>query len=199
MVHIAEPEFYSKVSERLRECDIILYEGVSGLQSRTLISSYSSITRNSKLGLVSQKEMNLEHVQDKLVHADIGGDEFDENWYQLPICQRWEIKLFAPVVGLYLRFFVTRGMIAKHLKLDDLETREELLNDSFDEVDTLLLDTRDEILTQAIDDCIEFHQPGVSRVGILYGATHMRAVIHHLTTEHGYRPDGGEWIDVFEL
>jgi hypothetical protein len=34
---------------------------------------------------------------------------------------------------------------------------------------------------------------------VVYGARHMRAVVHGLSARYGYRPAGADWLDVFEF
>lgn len=199
MIHIADPKFYSEISARLKNCDVILFEGIRSPKSRRLTKCYLELTKSARLGLVSQSKMDLEHVKERLVHADMEDDCFDEEWAKIPMMQRLLIGLFSPFVGLYLRYLGTRRMLAKHLSIDILETREELLHDDFKSFDELILHKRDMILTKAIDDCIASHSSGTSRIGILYGAAHMCAAIRHLIEAHEYHPEDSEWIEVFEV
>ena len=71
MIHVAQPSFYAEVSKRLPQCDVILYEGVSSKFSKKLTRAYLQLTQNPRLGLISQHDMALSHVKDRLVHADM--------------------------------------------------------------------------------------------------------------------------------
>ena len=199
MVHVAQPEFYACVSERLRRCDHILYEGVRSHKAKRLTQSYLQMTKNPRLGLVSQSQMDLKHCKDRLLHADIQGESFDEQWENLPRRTRILIAFLAPMTGFYLRHFGTMSMLAQHLSLEDMKSRDELLTDSLEDLDGLLLDKRDVILTEAIENCIATSTQDQTCVGVLYGAEHMRAVIWHLTKRHNFYAAKADWIKVFKL
>ena len=79
MLHIAERSFYEEVSSRSKTCDVILYEGVRSRTGHWISSAYLQMIKNPEHGLVT-KEMPLEHVKDRLVHADVDGQKLDEKW-----------------------------------------------------------------------------------------------------------------------
>lgn len=201
MLHIAERSFYEEVSSRLKICDVILYEGVRSRTGHWISSAYLQMIKNPEHGLVSQKEMPLEHVKDRLVHADVDGQKLDEKWGELSFFNRFLLPVLSPLAGYYLRWFGSRKLLARYMKTELQKDREEfLVDDDTIERDKLILDWRDESLIQAIDVQIEkLAQNNNTRIGIVYGAGHMRAVIRHLVSHQQYRPDGSEWLMVFSL
>lgn len=40
MIHLGAPEFYAEVAQRLRQCDLILTEGVGGRRTSVVTLSY---------------------------------------------------------------------------------------------------------------------------------------------------------------
>lgn len=200
MIHVAQPSFYAEVSTRLSQCDVILYEGVSGKLSKKLTRAYLQLTRNPRLGLVGQREMSLDHVKERLVPADIEGAEFDERWKELSFFNRFVLPIGAYFFGLYLRLFGTRNLVARYIDTQMLESREDhLRDDDTQALDEIVLDRRDQHLINVIDAQISELGDGKQTIGIVYGASHMRAVARHLVRNHGCRTLNGEWITVFDL
>lgn len=200
MIHVAQPSFYAEVSKRLSQCDVILYEGLSSKFSKRLTQAYLQLTRNSRLGLVAQHDMTLDHVRDRLVLADIAGADFDEGWKGLSLFNRIVFPVGAPLFGLYLRFFGTRRFMARHINSQMLESRADLLKDADEQaIDDIVLDQRDQHLITVIDAQISELVDTQKTIGIIYGASHMRTVVRHLVRNHGCRTLEGEWITVFDL
>lgn len=199
MVHVAEPAFFQEVSRRLDECDIILHEGVSGHKANRFTKAYLQLVKNRRLGLVAQHQMELMHVSNRMIHVDIEGDEFDQRWAALPLTLRATFALAAPFAGIYLRYFGTKAMLATYLDMDDLQQRRETLDDDLQTFDDLVLDQRDTILIQAIEDWLRSAPTDQKTMGVLFGGAHMRAVIRYLTQRREFRPTNGEWIDVLTL
>ncbi len=199
MVHIAEPQFYEEVLERLLVCDVILFEGVRSPITRRVTQSYMQMVKSKKLNLVSQSTMDTSAIKDRMVLADIKGEEFEAEWRSLPFWERYIVPQLAFFFGIYMRFFATRKMLAQHLSLELVEDREEFMDDRFQSFHELIIDQRDAHLLGVIDEQIESRAGKGECIGIIYGAGHMRSVIHHLSKTHNYRVETGEWMDVFKL
>ncbi|WP_424939375.1 hypothetical protein [Aliiroseovarius sp. S253] len=200
MIHVAQPSFYAEVSKRLSSCDVILCEGISSRYSKRLSRAYLQLTRNPRLGLVAQHEMALDHVKERLVLADIEGALFDESWKGLSFFNRFVLPIAAYFFGLYLRLFGTRRLMASQINSQMLESREDFLKDEdLQAVDDIVLGRRDQHLISVIDDQIAKLDDTNQTIGIVYGASHMRAVARHLVQNHECRIKTGEWITVFDL
>jgi hypothetical protein len=63
----------------------------------------------------------------------------------------------------------------------------------------LILDERDKLLLDALASIHEQRRNEPIEVAVVYGAAHMRAVVHYLSIRFGYRPADADWLDVFEL
>lgn len=200
MVHVADPKFYDEVSEGLDECDLILCEGVKSPTASLLTSAYRYFAGNPRLGLVQQRTMDLSHVQDRLIHADVSGAAFEHRWSQLSFWLRYGIPVIAPFLGLYVRFFGTREFLAKGLRLNLKQSRREVLaEDDEQELKEVLLDWRDQHLLSVLERERIRAANKDAIVGILFGAEHMRAVINYLSRKHRYRPVASNWATVFDL
>lgn len=197
MVHVADKAFYDGVLKRLADCDVVLTEGVRTKTGRFMTASYRYFAKNPKLGFVLQSTMSLDGLKAKIHHADVASGDFSSKWSQLPFWQRFLIPLVAPLYGLYLRFFGTRESIGKRMGLDLHDHGDALLDDSeiMQEMEEVILDWRDQHLIRIIDDYMHSDDDGEKSVGIVFGARHMRAVIHHLH-KSGYRVMGADWLEV---
>jgi hypothetical protein len=103
------------------------------------------------------------------------------------------------VSSLGARFLATRRWLAQFLAMNDLPEGDEILTvDPDDAVEDLILNQRDLRLLDALDDVHAQRAAEPIQVGVLYGAAHLRAVIHKLWAL-GYRPVEGTWLTVFTI
>jgi hypothetical protein len=135
-----------------------------------------------------------------VINADISGADFDDGWRRLPLGERVALYFVVPLVAAFMYFFGTRSLLAKHLQIDDLPSRDEILRgDVLPGFNHLLVDQRDAHLLRVIEDVCEETGPEKRCIGIVYGARHMRAVAGLLMHKLRYRVAGAEWITVFDL
>lgn len=202
MVHIGEQAYYDEVNRRLEKCDLILYEGVKSRSVARLTYAYRSLAKSPRLRLVTQDAMKLDHLADRLVHADVSGDDFESRWSKLGLGLRGAAQLAAPIVGLYWRHLATRQAIATYLGLNLLKSRDEiLLGDNMDAMNEVLVTWRDQHLIEVVEEHRRRYQGRSLSIALVFGAEHMRAVIRHLTRapDPGYRVASSEWMMVFTL
>ncbi len=202
MIHVGSPEFYEEISRRLSTCDLILAEGVKSKRANILTLSYRVINKIRRMDLITQYEgMKVDGFREKIINADMEGRAFDERWSSLPMVLRAQLFIIIPVYVVYLFLFGTRETLAENLALEDLPSADEILleDESFEQLDSLLVDERDRKLIEQIaklyDECSEATQ----RIGIVYGAFHMRGVMAFLMQKLDYRVAKAEWVKVFDL
>lgn len=202
MIHVGSPEFYAEISSLLAQCDLILVEGVRSKKTSPLGYSYNVIKRIRRLELVVQRDaIDLKAFGSKIVSTDMEGGAFETRWSALPIRLRLRLFLLVPIQVVYLFLFANRETIAEQIALEDLPTNEEVLeasDEEWEKLDELLVDERDRIL---IDHLRQLDQnPEESRrIGVLYGARHMRNVIAFLMSQLKYRVAKAEWVTIFDL
>lgn len=201
MLHVGSRSFYAEVRRRLERCDTILIEGVTSRRVSLLFRAYRMAERSRELDLVSQGQaLKLGDLRATLIRADLTTKEFDEQWDRLPIADRLFLALFAPLVLGYMLLVGPQRVLARHLQVDDLPTREEVLltGGPLARSDELIVDRRDARLLELISE-LDQHQPGDSRtIGVVYGAQHMRAVARLLLGRLRYRIAEAEWVTVVE-
>ena len=97
--------------------------------------------------------------------------------------------------------FGSRELFAKYLEVDDLPTREEMavMSGRWERLEDLVVADRDARLVACLDG-IHLHRSAERiDVGVVYGAAHMRAVVHYLSTRYSYFAVDAEWMTVFEF
>jgi hypothetical protein len=202
MIHIGDQRFYEDIRKRLKECDVVLYEGVSSVRGRILTLSYRLVARRERLGLVYQADaLPRREIESRLVHADVSAPEFAEFWNAVPFWLRIAFYLGAPLIGAYRYVTATRASIARSLETNDLRSDEDVLlfDDGFESVEDALLTRRDDRLLECVLRCHRENQMNPIRAGVLYGAAHIPAVVRLLQDRLGYRTRNAEWVTVFEL
>jgi len=202
MIHVGTREYYEQVRARLATCDLILAEGVDSKNVRILTNWYGIVRRAKGIDLVTQEEaLLLKGLTGKIVNADMKVDAFDKGWSGLPLPLRTLRLAAGPVLASYLLLFGTREMIAERMGIDDLPSRDELLNqdDYFDKVDDLIVDERDKVVLSHITRLDQAASTQKQLVAVLFGARHMRAVSALLLHRLGYRIAQSEWITVFDF
>jgi len=202
MIHVGSKEFYAEVSRRLIACDLILAEGVNSRKGNLLTLSYRIVKKIKRMDLVTQREgMKVSQFREKLVNPDMEGRAFDERWSALPFSLKAQLFLFIPVYAVYLFLFGTRETLAENIALEDLPSADEILfqDGSFEKLDSLLIDERDQRLIDSIGKLHGSGRHDNKTVGIVYGATHMRNVTNFLLRKLNYRVAKAEWVTVFDL
>ncbi len=200
MVHLGEPEYYAAVYADAFSHDVVLVEGVRSPITRRITRSYRWLAGSKTLGLVVQPRPPAD-CHARIVHADVSGQEFAELWKLVPIWLRVFVSIGAPVIGLKGRWFDTRRSLGKAIaSMDDAPSQEELsFNPEFGGLHHAILDARDERLVARLMEQLDSPTSGETRLAVVYGAAHMRAVLRSLTGVRGFRPDGGAWLTVFSL
>lgn len=199
MIHIGEPGFFRSVYDGAFAHDLVLAEGVRSPVTRRVTRSYRWI--GSRLGLIVQPRYPPpEAVSARIVNADLNRDEFHSEWRQVPLWLRLAVYIAAPLIGLRLRWFGSRETIAKRAALEDCLSSDEIL--SWDPQTAALqrsiVNARDVRLIEHLDQELSRRCPQGCRMAIVYGASHMRAVVRELR-RRGFRAGKGEWHTVFDL
>ena len=202
MVHVGEPDFFQAVYADAFAHDVVLVEGVKSPIVRRVTRSYRWIEGSKAMNLVIQPSCPAQAgCQARIVHADLSAEEFTKVWLDIPLWSRASVYVFSAAVGAWLRWFGSRAMLAPKLSLDDLLNREEILNFSPETValNQAILHARDVRLVERLGEQLDDPDPAVGRIAIVYGASHMRAVLRELTGRRGYRVERGDWLTVFRV
>lgn len=202
MVHIGSENFYQKISEKLSQCDLILAEGVGSKKANFLTISYRIVKLIKRINLVTQSEgLNLSQFKDKIFDADICGKDFDKNWTSLSFYFRFLFFLFVPFYSIYMIIFGSREIIAENIATEDLPDSKEIFfqDNKTEKLDAVLVVERDKVLIENIKKAISENHEVKMKIGILYGAVHMRNVVSFLINDLNYKIADSEWLVVFDL
>lgn len=199
MIHIGSPAYYAEVKRRLDECDIVLFEGVRSFRAWMLSRAYSIATLRKRLGLVRQHDaLEGALLNQRKIHADVSAEQFSVTWGDIPLQQRIILLLGAPLYGLWLYFTATRHSIGRRMSTEELESRRDFQrSEVVPEIEHALLTSRDLRLVEEVSAAVE-KGDATTRIGVIYGAAHMRVVSRLLTSKFGYRVTESEWMTVFD-
>jgi hypothetical protein len=202
MLHVGAPSFYEEVTRRLRDCDLVLAEGIRGdsLASTALTLTYRLFGKTNRDGLVEQR-IDYSSLAVPVIAPDMSASEFEAGWRTIPLRLRLLAWTVMPVYALGMLFFGSREMLARHAEVDDLPSRADVELASDDHVAPfmqLVLADRDAYLQAALDRIHQEHCNEAIQVAVVYGAGHMPAVVHYLRQRFGYWACDAEWMTIFE-
>ncbi|WP_181774487.1 hypothetical protein [Amycolatopsis pittospori] len=199
MIHLGTRSYFDAVRRQANACDVVVAEGVGDAKAATrLTAAYRLAARNKRLGLVVQ-DLKADTFTAPTVRPDLDGPAFTEGWRRVPLGDRLMLSLLAPALGVFLRGFGTRGMLARFLTVDDEDDSWTETAEVIPEFDDLLGGSRDKLLVDALAELHErrHHEPGP--IAVVYGAEHMRAVVRELRARFGYVVRDAEYVTVFSL
>ncbi|MER7976009.1 hypothetical protein [Streptomyces sp. NPDC095817] len=198
MLHVASPTFYSQIRVRLRECDLVVVEGIRGrsVGVSALTLAYRFAPRRRRNGLQEQRDARLLPEDVPVINPDVTAAEAIADLKEL---SRWTYALLmvaAPVMGLVFALRGPRAFLDEDLAVEDLPPtlRAELMAD--DPLEHALTDRRDRRLLDALGEIHAERGDEPLRVAVVYGAGHVPAIVHGLRDRHGYRPREADWLTV---
>lgn len=133
-----------------------------------------------------------------VVSPDVSAREFADSWAAMPLPLRALVLVAAPIFGIGMALFGSRAFLGSFLELEDLPGREEIER-ADDDLDRVLVDDRDRRLLDCLDRIHRDRCEEDIEVAVVYGARHMRAVVHVLGQRHRYFARDAEWMTVFTL
>lgn len=200
MIHIGQASFYDQVHADALQHDVVLVEGVRSPITRLITSSYRWIDK-AKLGLVVQPRIpGGVDGNPRIVHADLSTEEFHQQWGKLPIWLKFLVGTFAPIVGAHRRLFATRESLAKVMEIEDRLSSDEILtlDPRFAALRRTILHVRDQRLIEKLGEELDRTAGRPSKIAIIYGAAHMRAVLAELSRRN-FRTAGASWQTVMSF
>jgi hypothetical protein len=202
MFHLGTADYYEEVTRRLQSCQLVVAEGVFGRSTAitALTAAYRIPSRSMRLGLTTQ-QIDLSSLDVPIINPDVTGEQFDAGWRRLPIFFRLAVLALVPILGIWMALVGTRAALARYLEVDDLPTP-----GGGHGVDGAVGTDRGARRSQsgcAAARCLdEIHQRRSSEkidVAVVYGAAHMRAVVHYLSGRYDYFAREAEWMTVFDF
>ncbi|MFC9534965.1 hypothetical protein [Streptomyces sp. NPDC056975] len=198
MLHVASPTFYSQVRIRLRECDLIVIEGIRGnsVGVSALTLAYRFAPRWRRNGLQEQREELLLPEAVQVINPDVTAAEAIADLKSLPRWMYLLLMIAAPVMGLVFALRGPRAFLDEDLVVEDLPStlRAEMMADG--PVEHAMTGRRDQRLLDALGEIHAERSDEPIRVAIVYGAGHVPAIVTGLWDRYGYRPREAEWLTV---
>lgn len=203
MIHMARPEFYRDVATRLRRADVVVVEGVRAGRPSPLMSaltlSYRVLRFNGRMRLVEQ-DIDYSALGVPVIHPDVSSDEFNADWGRIPLRHRLLMYLALPVIIVGRLFGGAEAIWNKAIAQDDLATpEEEALADRLPELNAAFAGRRDKRLLGALYQLHAERGTESIEVAVVYGASHVPAIVSGLRDEYEYKPRSAEWLTVADL
>jgi hypothetical protein len=200
MLHLGTKSYYQAVTARLRECQLVVAEGVSGRSAHAslLTMSYRLLGRSRRLGLVVQ-DLQLGALGIPVVRPDMTGSDFDSRWREaVPRVHRFLILLAVPLFAVGMLLFGSRRVLGRYLALDDLPSESQAMTASaFEDMERVIVHDRDALLIDTLASIHQERSAEAIRVAVVYGAGHMPGVAAVLVARLGYRARSAEWLTAF--
>jgi hypothetical protein len=120
MIHVGLPSFYADVATRLRDCDLIVAEGIEGPSEETaaIKTMYEQSTRGRGSSMVVQ---NIDSLGPPVIYPDMTGADLDRSIRDhISLSDRLLLRAASPVVGLLSRFVGPEILMNPFLTVDDL-------------------------------------------------------------------------------
>lgn len=198
MLHVASPTFYSQVRLRLRDCDLIVVEGIRGRSAgvSALTLAYRFAPRRRRNGLQEQRDDLVLPEGVPVINPDVTAAEAAADLRTLPWWTYALLMVAAPVMGLVFALRGPRAFLDKGQEIEDLPStlRAEMMADN--PMEHAMTDRRDQRLLDALGEiCSARHEEEI-RVAVVYGAGHVPAIVSGLWDRYGYRPREAEWLTV---
>jgi len=193
MVHYADHRYYEAISERIRDCDMAVVEGVRGSPGyrRRLLGRGRGLVRQH----IDYAALGVPTINPDLTMADLRRE--CRSFSLLP---RLGARLFFRMVRFlpYVFMFVSRDSAARALALNSEIHHAEMawMQDNRvwgPVIRDLVLDARDARVTAQLASIHEAHSEKDLTVAIVYGAGHLFAIMDSLQAL-GYRSTTGEWL-----
>ena len=206
MIHIGSEEYYQTVFELIKDCDEIFYESIKYSKSPSstfrfnLTFNQQKIIAN-KLGLVTQKALNLRKLKDKLTHVDYDTNKVEEAWKGLRFKEKIKLSIIDPFENFIYRQGITREIVAKSLMTAAEEYRIAFAprEDKEGTVRNLIMNKREQIIFEKIRTRMETEANQDKTIGIIYGAGHMKSIARYIIDNYNYRPRNGQFMKVFDI
>ena len=200
MIHIGEPAFYETVYDDAFCHDVVLVEGVNSFVVRRITSSYRWVAK-AGLGLIVQPSYRTAaNLPARIVHADLSADEFRSAWRKVPFWLRVLVLICSPIFGLQQRFLSTRQSLARGKSMDDLASRDDILtwDPTIAKLEDCLIEVRDARLIEKLREELALQKNAQKKIAIVYGASHMRAVLAELHKQNFVSSDS-RWLTIFTI
>ncbi len=216
-VHIAEPEYYSRLNQLFRQYDALLYEmvmdpqeGIPDPEERG-VSPVSTIQVGMKdaLGLTFQLD-EIDYRADNFVHADMTPQEFFETMKKR---EEGILQMLFRSIGSGL---AQQGsgksndldVLAALMSKDRQKALRRAMAEQMEMMDgqmaaltgedgkSTLITERNAKAFQVLDAQIK---AGKKKIGIFYGAGHLKDMHRRLVEKYGLHPVKVEWLDAWHL
>jgi hypothetical protein len=219
-VHVGEKGYYEQLNKLFESYDVVLYELVAPEGTRVPKGGRSSghpvaLLQNGLkdvLGLEHQMQ-HVDYTKENLLHADMSPDDFAKSMSDRG--ESWTSTFFR-MMGAGIAQQSKLQAQGKSMEVDMLaalfsDNREEafkrVMAEQFEDVEGMmtaldgpqgstLITERNKVALKKLSEQIA---AGKKRIGIFYGAGHLKDMQQRLVDEFHLQPNGQDWITAWNL
>jgi len=193
MIHFGMPEFYLQVVKRLRDCGLVVAEGLDRPSSTGYAYMLAArITgRRGARALVSQ-DIDYASLGVPVIWPD-GPEQQARHKRGLGIWGWLDVVLLTPVLAVSMFLGGQDWLLRSRMEFDD--TTEARLRFGT----KILIDKRDAKILVTLEEIYQQHRDEDVTVAIVFGAAHMPAVVRGLYSRYDYRARSGEWLSIIDF
>lgn len=198
MIHIGSPEFYEAVRAQVAACDVAVMEGIAGksMPGSWLTMSYR-VARFSRRSRLVVQDLHPDSFDIPVIRPDMTGPEFDRRWRRVPWRDRALLGCLVPAAAAAMLVVGPEEIVKRHSATEDEPSLGDLQNaELMPEFEDLVLDQRDQLLIKALTELHEQRCQEPITVAVVYGAGHIGAVVHALSSMYRYVARDGEYLTV---
>jgi hypothetical protein len=208
MLHVASPEFYHQVTKRLRQCDLIVVEGIGGgdgdarsLRGSMLVSALTLTYRVMPWlhrGRLVEDPIRYRSLGVPLVCPDVSTSDIAKTFAGTRWAFRIMLFLMVPVVAILNLVGGHRHLLSPSVEVNDLPSAddEEFAESEFGEqFEDMVGGDRDDRVMATLGELARSRGNERIDVGVVYGAGHAAKIVDTLH-KLGYRLRPSEWIMV---
>jgi hypothetical protein len=219
-VHIGEKEYYEKLDERFQQYDALLYELVApkgtriprgGKREEESAVSAIQVFMKDALKLEFQLEQ-IDYQAKNFVHADMSPEDFARSmrrlnespmkmFFQLmqaSMAQQAERKSQVSDALLLAALFDRKNgpIVLKRALAQELGASDVMLDALNGPNGSTILTERNKVALKVMREQID---AGKSKIGIFYGAAHLKDMHERLLNDHGLTFEGLTWLKAWDL
>jgi len=219
-VHIGDQDYYKKLDQRFQEYDVLLYELVAPRGTRvpangkredtSPVSALQQLMKN-----LLQLEFQLEQIDyqaKNFVHADMSPEEF---WESMENKNESPLKMFLSMMRASLAqqaekpsqindavlmaaiFDRKNGpMVLKRAMAEELGNNDVMLDALNGPDGSTILTERNKVALKVMEEQIK---AGKKKIGIFYGAAHLKDMHERMLQTHNMTLLKTEWLPAWEL
>jgi len=199
MCHIGDEKYYDNVKSYIENCEVVLFEGRKNKTGRLNLKNRERLA--NRLNLIVQPRYHLQKIETNFIHADYDEKTGNTEWNKLALIDRIKFNYVLPIWIYFQDRNITRKKFVKYFMRsnEDLEKMYGPLFDEKERIKDFMYKSREVMVFKRIDEVLSNSKDIDIKLGILYGAGHMKAISNFIESKHNFKLLKADFIEVFKI